>query len=246
MAAFDQTGHRVDTFSIQKENSLKQHSTRWGLLAVLLLGTMGPAHADTFVGVLPATPGGSNYQAYYDSTLNLTLLANATIENYMTWTQANNWAAGLNIDGVTGWTLPKTNEVDPTCNGQASISATVTIGYGTNCTGSPLGHLFYDVFGGTQTNGIANEGPFQNIQPTGYWTSTPVSVVPGNAWAFSFFDGTQLFYPNSLGLYAWAVHAGDAGAPQTSTATPEPGVFSLMLTGLLIVGFAVRRRLKRA
>lgn len=227
----------------RKENPLKFHGIRWGLFAALLVGTAGMAYADAFVGVLPVTPGGSDYQAYYDSTTNMTWLADATVNNFMTWSQANTWAAGLDINGVTGWTLPTTNQVDSTCAGQVAISSSLTIGYGTGCVGSPMGHLFYDVLGGTPGNTVSNDGPFYNIQPTGYWSSTPLSIAPGEAWAFSFFDGSQLPYQQSLALYAWAVHAGETGVAQTTTAS-EPGVISLMLAGLVLVGFAARRRLK--
>jgi hypothetical protein len=83
-----------------------------------------PSYA-TLIGVLPATPGGTDYQAYYDDVADLTWLANANAAGMeMDWTTANAWAAGLDIDGVTGWRLP------------ASVPC---IGF--SCTGSEMGNV---------------------------------------------------------------------------------------------------------
>lgn len=82
-----------------------------GLLAALVLGGLvlglaGPAQA-ALQGRLPATPGGTDYQAYYDTDLNITWAANANLaqtsgfdaDGRMPWTVANAWAAGLTIGG---------------------------------------------------------------------------------------------------------------------------------------------------
>lgn len=67
-----------------------------------VVGLVLPAQA-ALEGRLPATPGGTNYQAYYDTDLNITWAANANINNGpMTWQQAVDWAAGLTIEGVGG------------------------------------------------------------------------------------------------------------------------------------------------
>jgi hypothetical protein len=195
------------------------------MLGALLMAVAGLAQADTLTGVLPTTPGGANYQAYYDATTNLTWLANADMNGVMTWSQANSWAAGLDINGVTGWTLPTT--ADTSC-----------IDF--NCTGSEMGYLFYDVLGGTADSSLSNTGPFSNVQSDGYWSATEYAPSTNLAWVFGFNDGGQVYGSKTVGLYAWAVHAGDVGAP---TSAPEPGALALMLVGLGLVGFAARRRL---
>jgi hypothetical protein len=196
------------------------------MLGALLMAVAGLAQADTLTGVLPTTPGGTNYQAYYDATTNLTWLANANMNGLMDWSAANSWAAGLDINGVTGWTLPTT--ADTSC-------------IGINCTGSEMGYLFYDVLGGTAGHFLSNTGPFSNVQSDGYWSATGDAPSTNYlAWEFDFYYGAQYIVNPSYGLFAWAVHAGDVGAP---TSAPEPGALALMLVGLGLVGFAARRRL---
>jgi hypothetical protein len=209
---------------------MKLHNGGWALLAALLLGVAGLAQADTLTGVLPATPGGTNYQAYYDSTTNLTWLANANMNDTMTWPAAMSWAAGLDINGVTGWTLPTTTQPDSSCSGQSG-----GVSYGYNCTGSEMGELFYDA-------GItaSSSSPFTNVQSGLYWSATEYAPLTYIAWYFDFSNGVQYGGFKDFGLYGWAVHAGDVGAPPT---VPEPGAISLMLVGLALVGFAARRRL---
>jgi hypothetical protein len=74
------------------------------------------------LGRLPATPGGSNYQAYYDTQLNITWVADANLaatNNFgvtgffldasMVWTKANEWIAAMNTAAYLGksdWRRP--------------------------------------------------------------------------------------------------------------------------------------------
>ena len=45
----------------------------------------------------------------YDTDLNITWLANGNANGLMDWWQANDWASGLTVDGVSGWRLPITD-----------------------------------------------------------------------------------------------------------------------------------------
>ena len=227
---------------------MKLHRGIEALLGVLLLTVGGIAQADTFVGVLPTTPGGTNYQAYYDSTTNLTWLANADMNGAMSWSAANTWASGLDINGVTGWTLPTTTQPDPTCSGQYNPGGGFPVqGYGYNCTGSQMGNLFYNGLGGTAGNSIttshnSNYNDFSNVQSYYYWSATEYAPDTSNAWLFDFGNGGQLYGYKSNSLYAWAVHSGDVGAPPV-TGVPEPGVLGLMGMAIVGAGLAARRRL---
>jgi len=80
-------------------------------VSLISLGMAGSADA-ALVGRLAATPGGTDYQAYYDEDADLTWLADANAAGVMNWVNANNWAANLDIDGVTGWRLPTTMQPD--------------------------------------------------------------------------------------------------------------------------------------
>ncbi len=153
------------------------------------LGMTGTASA-SLLGRLPATPGGTNYQAYYDNVANLTWLADAnyaktsgyaaananwlsgstattttntiSAEGWMGWAAANTWATNLTVNGVGGWRLPTTLVPDTTC----SFAVTDSVGF--NCTGSEMGDLYYNVLGGIAGSDIitthnANYNLFSNI-----------------------------------------------------------------------------------
>ncbi|MEA2079422.1 MAG: hypothetical protein U9P00_06110 [Pseudomonadota bacterium] len=55
----------------------------------------------------------ATFEAYYDTTLDITWLANANAAGTtMNWADANSWAAGLNVNGVTGWRLPTNTPIN--------------------------------------------------------------------------------------------------------------------------------------
>lgn len=64
----------------------------------------------------------STYEAYYDTALNITWLADANYSKTsgyseygdMIWDVAKAWAAQLNINGITGWRLPDVKPVNGT------------------------------------------------------------------------------------------------------------------------------------
>ncbi len=216
------------------------------LIGVALLGMTSMAQADMFTGILPTTAGGTTYQAYYDSTTNLTWLSSAYMNgNKMTWSAANTWAGNLSITGynsagqqvtVTGWGLPTTTQPDPTCSYHSSNG----FGLGYNCTGSQMGNLFYKALGGTAGSSFTgNYALFSYALPTYEWSATEYAPGSNNAWYFNFNDGEQSLSSKANGMYAWAVHSGDPGAAPTTV--PEPASVALLGIGLLGLMAGLRR-----
>jgi Protein of unknown function (DUF1566)/PEP-CTERM motif len=201
-----------------------------------LLGTSVASHA-----ALEDRGGG----LIYDNDLNITWLSDANYaktsgyntDGKMNWTEANTWAANLvyhdairNVD-YSDWRLPTT---DPVC------------GF-FNCTGSEMGHLFYQDLGGYEDTSLTNAhniyyNLFHNINTVAsnaifrdyYWSSTEDASHTGQAWAFSFGGGNGSSRSESQGWYAIAVRPGDV-AP-----VPEPETYAMFLAGLGLLGWRMR------
>lgn len=201
--------------------------------------------------------------AYYDTEANLTWLADANyaatsyINSYgasgsaygdMNWDDANNWAAGLEIAGVSGWRLPTT--VDAGNDGATYSNIYQGVDFGYNITAaSELSNMYYNVLGNTaydingsltgcsaSDNCITKTGSFINLQGPGrYWSSTEYVLNAEQAWNFYMYDGNQSFIVKSNMIYAWAVQSGDVSA------VPVPAAIWLFGTGLIGL-FAFFRR----
>jgi hypothetical protein len=144
---------------------------------------------------------------------------------FMTWDQANTWAATLGPD----WRLP------------TSLNRDLTgpdAGY--NVTGSEMGHLYYTELGNAVGGPLAHTAPFTNLQPSYYWSGTEYALYTSTAWGFYFSDGTQYVVgAKDRTFYALAVHEGDVGAP-----VPIPGAILLFVPGLVGLA-AIRRKIKK-
>ena len=210
----------------------------------------------------------STAEAYYDTSLNITWLADAnagagsafddipwnggsTTDGLMTWSSATAWAAGLNPYGsnITGWRLPTTNDVGN--DGETYTNIYQGVDYGYNITAySEMSHMFYTTLGDkaycttsgscSQAGwGLTNTGPFSNLQSDAYWAATEYAPYTYNAWLFYFYDGYQLNLYKTYNYYAWAVHSGDVGAP----AVPVPAAVWLFGSGLAgLLGMSRKRR----
>jgi len=164
-------------------------------------------------GRLETALGSGVFLAYYDPNLDITWLADAnagagsafddgfsTTDGKMTWANANAWAAGLSIGGVSGWRLPSADvNEDGTvvdCDG----------GGVAGCEDTEMGFLYWE-------EGItdATPGPFSNVQSEDYWSGTEFDSV--FAWSFDFDFGFQDESDKEFrDIYAWAVRSGDAPA----------------------------------
>jgi hypothetical protein len=189
----------------------------------------------------------------YDTDLNITWQADASlaisntfgvaginpISGQMDWFTAQNWLSAMNAANYLGfndWRLPTTLYPDPTCD---SVSG------GVNCTGSEMGHLYYNEIGGVANQDIdithnSNYELFQDIQANYYWSGTEYTQSPndpnGSAWRFYFYGGVQIQSDKADVNAVWAVRDGDV-AP-----VPIPSALYLFGTGLLgLIGMARRK-----
>jgi len=160
----------------------------------------------------------------------------------MAWTQ---WLGSIGYGGASDWRLPATVQPDATCEYQQNTGGFPPLGYGYNCTGSDLGHLFY-------TEGLLNPGDsitasatlnqhFTNMQSFTYWSGTEVVSDLNAAWLFSTDRGIQgydrKFFRGNL-IDGWAVRPGQIAD------VPLPATGLLMALGLLALG--ATRRARRA
>ncbi len=199
-------------------------------------------------------------EAFYDTTLNITWLANVNQNVFMDWNAAKTWAANLNVNGVTGWRLPTIIDTGaPGC--QYSEAGGTDCGHNVQTKSglptkyqagqtvySEMAHLFFVTLGnnafyapGTggafQSDwGLTNTGDFKNLEVNYYWSGTEYAPDSSLAWYFSTFWGNQNYDHKFLKVNALAVHPGDV------TAVPEPQTWALTLLGLTGVLLARRRR----
>ena len=128
-----------------------------------------------------------SFEAYYDTDLDITWLANANVNGQMNWVAATTWAANLSFtNGVNvydNWRLPSALNQNGTgpCNRF-------------NCTDSEMGHMFYVELGGVARSPIeithnSNYYLFSNIQHL-YWSGTEASDE-SLVWLFGPVDGYQ-------------------------------------------------------
>jgi len=129
-----------------------------------------------------------SFEAYYDTDLDITWLADANVNGVMEWAAANTWAANLSlVDAVNNltydnWRLPTVVDTGtPGCD-YATTGGT-DCGYNVDTATSEMAHLFYEELGnkafydtsgnGSQSGwGLTNTGPFTNLQATNYWSAT--------------------------------------------------------------------------
>ncbi|MBL0166393.1 MAG: DUF1566 domain-containing protein [Propionivibrio sp.] len=189
-------------------------------------------------------------QMVYDTDRNISWLANANLAasedfgvrfidltGYASAGPALNWINAMNAANYLGfndWRLPTTLQPDASCGTQDSLGSR-----GLNCSGSEMGHLFYDELGGEANQDIAtthntNYNLFQNLQSGGftYWSGTKAGSLGTSTWGFDFGKGSQFSGHNGNGAFMLAVRPGDV-----VSAVPEPESWIFMLSGLALVGW---------
>lgn len=251
---------------------MKFHS-RWAITALFVVAAGGSTlvHAASVSGqgtwetTLQARDFDGNtatIEAYYDTTLNITWLADANyaqtsgvsnVDGRMLWPDAITWVANLDPygSGITGWRLPTTTDVGN--DGETYTNYYQGVDYGYNITApSEMSYMFYTILGDkaycdTTGNcpqagwGLTNTGPFSNIQGGGYWSATEYATDSSIAWGFDFGTGNQSAgHKIVVGLRSWVVHSGDVGMAVATVPVPAAvWLFGSGLTGLF--GFARKK-----
>lgn len=189
--------------------------------------------------------------AFYDTDLKISWLADvmyARTSDYPAWQRmpefpvdgmypfdAKEWAAQLDIHGLKGWRLPKTNAAQAFLSIDCDL---VNLYDGVPCSdpsplpsSSEMAHMFSVTLGGA-----LNAGPFTNFEAGEFWSGTIYRNI-----AFMSFDmsrGVQYADPVGYSFNAWAVHIGDVGV------IPEPGTYALLIAGIAALGLYRRNRSK--
>ena len=209
----------------------------------------------------------STIEAYYDTVLNVTWLADANYaqtsgyddDGNLTWDDAKTWADDLEEGGYSEWRLP--TMVDTGTKGcNFSYAGGTDCGHNvqtkdavTGAVYSEMAYMYYVTLGNkgycelgnascsaAQPGwGLSNTGPFSNVQSDDfYWFG--VQSDTSFAWSFYPYSGYQSDSYMANELSAWAVHSGDVGV--AVTAVPEPQTYALALAGLAAAALLARKR----
>jgi hypothetical protein len=121
-------------------------------------------------------------------------------------------------------------------------------GHNVDTSTGEMASLFYDTLGniayydtsgsGPQSGwGLANTGPFTNLQSNYYWSGTEYAPRTVGAWRFNFNTGNQGNFFKSSNGYALAVRSGDVAA----SVVPVPAAVWLFGSALGFLGWMRRK-----
>jgi hypothetical protein len=136
-----------------------------------------------------------------------------------------NYLNKTSYGGINNWYLPTVATASSGFN--PSTNGTVK--------GDELAELFYSELAGTAGSAIPNTTTFDNEQAWNYWTGTAYDPNNFIAWAFLNGIGYQGTSVMRNPFYVWVATSGQV------TAVPEPENLAMILAGLGLLGFAVRR-----
>lgn len=212
----------------------------------------------------------NGFEAYYDTTQNLTWLADANWavtsgasstglmigrSLYGTFPgsplEAAGFAAAANLFGIDDWTLPGLSLGDQiyeeVCQpGRATCDRIPTDRYEVQQGSSQLQHLLEVTLGNRSGNGsyvLQNTGPFKNLQAGPYWSSEfklTTLQFANSGWTFNTSTGRHLQQP----AFTSTTSLGHAWLVRKGdvAAIPEPQTVALWALGLMALAGAASRR----
>jgi hypothetical protein len=200
----------------------------------------------SLVGRLPITPGGTDFQAAYDTVLDITWLTNAGLSSLGNWDNRVGWADGLdtaNYLGFDGWRLASISVAAGLPTGTATTVVDCSRATEMDCRDNELGYMFFYNLGGSESEDLTGnqtvDGVLLTDVQTGYWSGTDYDS--DRAWSFLFLIGSQGDFDKSNSTPPWwAVRDGNVGA----AVVPIPSALWLFGSGLLgLIGISRRKKI---
>lgn len=184
-----------------------------GALCAMVFSLITVSANAALQGRLPATPGGTDYRAAYDTVLDITWVTDADLSPNSSWDDQVAWVSNLNYLGYDDWRLASMSVDAGLPTGLAAEVVDCSTIWQPLCADNELGYMFFHNLGGSSSqdltgNRVVGDVTLTNIQPT-YWSATESGIT--NAWMYHFDIGFGVWSPKNGLRHAWAVHPGDVG-----------------------------------
>jgi hypothetical protein len=193
------------------------------LVAPLLIGLSQPANAYTWLAV-DLNKDISTTEAWYNVETNTTWKASVTDLSVLQFGAAKTAMTDLNYFGTTGWRLPSV--LGGATNVELATKGELGLLVASFNTFTDLSHQF-----------VLPQPLIENL----FWYGD----LAGSGHGYLYFDGSGISisggadFGGGFSGYAWAVHDGDL---RITTSVPEPHESTMLLAGVLALGFMARRR----